>query len=65
MVMALSLFQHEGSLYVVAGYESGHTKVYRDETVGDTWKEVYSHQSHSQPGKVEMKGFSPPDYPRQ
>ncbi|KAI9789828.1 MAG: ASTRA complex subunit [Peltula sp. TS41687] len=52
MVMALGLFQRQDSLYVVAGYESGHTKVFENESTGghtSSWKQVYSHQPHSQP----------------
>ncbi|KAI9827166.1 MAG: hypothetical protein M1832_005302 [Thelocarpon impressellum] len=48
MVMALALFRHRGRLCIAAGYESGHTALFRREGA-DTWAQTYSAQPHSQP----------------
>ena len=57
MVMALALFYHtaDGTLCVAAGYESGHTCLYKREACSDEcggswlWKKVLDAQPHTQP----------------
>lgn len=48
MVMALSLFWLDGSLFVIAGYENGLAIVARRGADGN-WVTLYKHQAHSQP----------------
>jgi ASTRA-associated protein 1 len=48
MVMAISLFWVDGSLFVVAGYENGLAIVARRGQDGN-WATLYKHQAHSQP----------------
>lgn len=51
MVMALRLFHHRtsGYLMVAAGYESGHTSLFQLCT--QKWTRIYTSQPHSQPGR--------------
>ena len=47
--MALAICTFSNHLYLAAGYESGHTLLYRQTTPSTPWQILYSSQPHSQP----------------
>ncbi|MCJ1318871.1 ASTRA complex subunit [Xylographa vitiligo] len=47
--MALALRSTNSALRLLAGYESGHTIVYRHHPPENKWQKLYSAQPHSQP----------------
>lgn len=48
MVMAVGLVFYKGSLLILAGYESGHTCVWRQNKLSK-WEAIYLNQAHTQP----------------
>ncbi|KAI9797411.1 MAG: ASTRA complex subunit [Candelina submexicana] len=58
MVMAVRVFHLAGLLTVAAGYESGHTALFRRNSRDGEWETFYASQPHTQP--VLSLDLSPP-----
>ncbi len=59
--MALAISRLDDTLYVAAGYESGHVMLFEHHVaegcVCGNWRRTYLYQSHSQPGMYGRSGF--------
>lgn len=62
--MAVRVFHQAGLLTVAAGYESGHTALFRRNTQDGKWERLYACQPHTQPGNVARFCTSLIGYPR-
>ena len=55
--MAVNILAQTTRIYIVAGFESGHTMVFVQTDPGASFEKLYCAQSHTQPGPLPILKF--------